>query len=199
MTGRARWAGVAALAAASAGCFGTTWHEVGGGHAASGHVVVVGSMRLIPPIDPVSSHPVVLVGPMRDHVFALFTHDLSERFDPTRRYPLERYESVWLPMEGFFFLDVPEARPVYLRGFLYVTGDGSSSTETPLRIDLRKQDRVVYIGELNVIRGRPARVTVRMDEPRAQRAATEAGRSALLELPWTTREGEPAELTSPID
>jgi hypothetical protein len=159
----------------------------------AGHVVVVGALRLHPPIEMHGDAPKFGVLPPKDHVYAMFTHDLSESFDRSRRVPLSRYESAWLPAKGWFFLDLPDARPVYLRGFLHTDGLTGSATELPVWIQVTRKDRVVYIGEINLVRTPPVRVTVNSDVNLARRASAETGRQTLLQLPWTVRPADPGE------
>ena len=202
-----RAAAVCALAGALAlgGCWRPSWRTLQpGSPLAPDKVVLVGSFVSVPPIQQRGNAPqrsgtwvnghyeppgkVIFVGEQEGNVAALFTRDLSQPWDEeSYGSPLATYDAAWIPMEGPFFIEVDRAPTLYLRGVLYVTDAGGVKWELPARLDLRPEDRIVYVGELRVVRTGERRVIVKDDHVAARRAAEELGMSQLAGKPWTSR------------
>ncbi|HEX9291554.1 MAG TPA: hypothetical protein VF904_18695 [Anaeromyxobacteraceae bacterium] len=187
---------VALLAAlALGGCANATWRSPRAGEALrSGEVVVVGSFTAVPGFDQYGPVPTnaILVGDLRGNLLAYFASDLSERWDPSPMgSPLSRAETALIPIRGHFFVVVPGPGPIWLRGVVLPTDTGAQKYEAPLRIEVAPGDRVVYVGELKLVRTGGRRLLVREDRATARRAASESGLGHLLDVPWTTRLASP--------
>jgi hypothetical protein len=191
--------GPRALAAAGAlllaGCAGATWRTPRPGERIGpDEIVVVGSFAAVPPFQQVGPAPTsaVLVGELRGNLVAFFAPDLAERWDPgPTSLPLARAERALLPLRGHFFFVVPRPGAVYLRGVVLQTDAGADKYELPIRIDLAAGDRVVYVGELKLVRTGDARLLVRDERAAARKAAGEAGLTEVVALPWRTRLARP--------
>jgi hypothetical protein len=186
---------LAAAGLALGGCAHATWRSPRAGEPLrSGEVVVVGSFSAVPPFDqngPVPTNA-ILVGDLRGNLLAYFSPDLSEPWDPSpRSQPLARAETALVPIRGHFFVVVPGPGPVWLRGVVLPTDMGAQKHEAPLRFEVAPGDRVVYVGELKLVRSGERRLLVRDERPAARRAANEAGLGHLLGVPWTTRLAHP--------
>ncbi len=186
---------LAPFALALAACAGATWRAPRAGEPLrQDEIVVVGSVTAVPPFAQYGPHQTnaVLLGQVRGNMLALIAPDLSERWDPSpRARPLSRAETALLPLRGHFFFVAPRAGTIYLRGVVYQTDTGGERYEAPLRIELAPADRVVYIGEVKLVRTGERRVLVRDDRAAARTATRDAGLAQLLELPWTTRLAQP--------
>lgn len=186
-----------------AGCMTPTWQGHAPGAAiANDKVILVGSLVADPPFNqdtkksrtPMISYvpdaPTALVGGQAGNVMAYFTADLSESLrQSVNRMPFDRFDWAWLPLEGYFFVEVPRRSPVYLRGMQYYTrgDDGAVRFELPAQVDLRGDDRVVYVGEIRVVGGAQRRFTFQDRAAEARKVAEVAGYRDLLALPWRTR------------
>ena len=131
---------------------------------------------------------VIFVGEQEGNVAALFTRDLTQKWDQEALgAPLATYDAAWVAMEGPFFIEVDRAPSLYLRGVVYVTDGGGVKWELPARLDLRPEDRIVYVGEVRVVRTGERRVLVKDEHVATRRAAEELGLSQLTGKPWTVR------------
>lgn len=200
-----------AVALAAAGCATPTWkdHLAGAGLPAD-KVVLVGSFVTVPPIaqrgvrtatgpsyGPNGWEPqggVVFVGKMAGNVGAAFTLDLAEPWrQDSMGMPLALFDWAWFPMSGHFFVEVPRLQKFFLRGIFYVTDGGTTKIELPARVDVPPGARVVYVGELRLVRTGDRRTIVNDKLAEARRAAEAAGRVDLLAVPWKTS------LLSPVE
>lgn len=192
----ARPALAAAGALVLAGCAGVTWRAPQPGEPiGSSEVVVIGSFAAVPAFEQYGPAPTnaVLLGDLRDNLVAYFAPDLAERWDPSpTAQPLVRAERALFPVRGHFFFVVPR-RPgtVYLRGVVLPTDLGADKYELPVRIDLAAGDRVVYVGELKLMRLGGGRLLIRDERAAARKAAHDAGLAQVAALPWTTRLARP--------
>jgi hypothetical protein len=189
---------VAALWLAVAACMRPTWNEIAAG-AAPGHgvVAVVGAVSLIPPVEQQSagSSRVVLVGAARDRMYAVFTVDLRRPFGPSLWEDASAHESVYLPLEGAFFIEIPRSHPrLYLRGVVIMTNRGRIGVETPVQLSFYPEDDIVYIGHVYVQRTSPRSTQVSDEQPEAREAAQQLGHGALATRPWTVRLARAIEL-----
>jgi hypothetical protein len=180
---------LAVLPALAGGCFAPTWRALPPGAAPpGGTIVLVGRISLVPPLGgraPASGE--VLPPEEALQVAAFFTADLSERFDRTgERLPLRDAWSAWIPLDTWFFVEVPRRSPVYLRGLL-VPGAVGTAVEAPARIPLASGDRVAYMGDLTVVRDAPPRLSLRRRTDDARHAAEVLGHGGLLAVPWAVR------------
>lgn len=190
------------------GCMVPTWKShVAGSPLLDDHVLLVGSFAAVPPINQEREGPpprcynagqpgaggcggTKLVGGQKGNLLGLFTPDLSERMrESINRMPFDEFDWAWIPMDGVFVIEVPRRERVYLRGMQYYTkGDeGAVRFELPGRVDLRSDDRVVYVGEIRWVRTGERRVTF-SDRLADTRAALEAkGFKDVVSLPWRTQ------------
>lgn len=190
-----------------AGCMTPTWKShVAGSPIQDDRVILVGSFAAVPPINQEREGPApvnycsgsvadrvgcpggtVLVGGQAGNLLGLFTPDLSEPMRQSiNRMPFDTFDWAWIPMDGAFVIEVPRRAHLYLRGLQYYTkGDeGAVRFELPGRVDLRPSDRVVYVGEIRVVRSGERRVIFndRLTETRV--ALAKAGFADVLALPW---------------
>lgn len=205
-----RLAALVAVATLS-GCGAPTWqrHLVGAG-LPQDKVILVGSFVTVPPIqqrgnaaprggsfvngryEPAGG--VVFMGEQKGNVAAVFTPDLSEPWrEDALRVGFNSYDWAWFPMEGTYVIEVPRERRLHLRGVFYVTDGGSVRFELPAEVDLRPDDRVVYVGELRVVRTGERRVLFNDRTAEARAALKEAGYEDVLSVPWRTRLFRPPE------
>ena len=186
-----------------AACAAPSWNEIApGAPPRQGTVAVVGAMSLIPPVERQSpgSSPVVMVGAARDRVYGVFTVDLRRPFGPDLWEDHSAHYSVYLPLEGDFFIEIPRGHSrLYLRGIVVMTNRGWTGVETPAQIRIGPDDEVVYIGHLYVQRTRPQWIEVRREEQAARRAADQLNHGALISRPWTVRPASPLELAPSND
>ena len=200
-----------ALALAAAGCATPTWKDhLAGARLPADKVILVGSFVTVPPIAQrgvrTATGPsygangwepqggVVFVGKMAGNVGAAFTLDLAEPWrQDSAGMPLALFDWAWFPMDGHFFVEVPRLQKFFLRGFFYVTDGGTTKIELPARVDLPPGARVVYVGELRLVRTGDRRTIVNDKLAEARRAAEAAGRVDLLAVPWKTS------LLSPVE
>lgn len=180
-----------------AACVPPSWNEIPqGGLPGPGTVAVIGAMSLIPPVERQSpgSSQVVLVGAARDRMYGVFTADLQRPFGPDLWEDRGAHDSVYLPVEGDFFIEIPRGRSrLYLRGVVVMTNRGATSVETPVQISLQPDDEIVYVGHVYVQRTPPQWTQVR-EEAQAARAAAERSHGALAARRWTVRLARPLEL-----
>lgn len=187
----------AALAAlpALAGCFVPTWRALPPGAApAGGAVVLVGRISLVPPLGLARAPaPGEVLGPEQvPRVVAFFTPDLSEPFRRGGdRLPLDDAWTALVPLDTWFFIEVPRRGTLYLRGVVAPGGGLATVVEAPARITLGPADRVAYVGDLTVVRADAARLSCRTRTEDARRAAAALGHAALLDAPWAVRVAVP--------
>jgi hypothetical protein len=169
-----------------AGCTSPTWrrHAPGAGFGRD-TVIVVGSIAGV--TDPGRGGA--------GKVMAFFTDDLSEPLRPgVDRPPFDRFDWAWLPGEGHFFVEVPRRERIYLRGVQYDTQrDGAVRLELPAQVEIRDDDRVVYVGEVRVGGGSQRRLSFGDRTAEARKVAQAAGHTDVLAVPWRTR------LLGPLD
>lgn len=180
---------LAALPALAGGCLVPTWRALApGAEPAPGAVVVVGRISLVPPLDGGAPAPGEVRRPDEAvQAMAFFTADLSEPFDGRGdRLPLARSWSAWVPLDTWFFVEVPRRAAVHLRGVL-APGAIATVVEIPARLPLVAGDRVAYVGDLTVVRAAPPRPSCRSRLPDARHAAEVLGHARLLALPWSVR------------
>lgn len=185
-------------------CFHPTWTPVGPGVGLKPDtVVLVGSFTADPPIQQHGlprgdcgvwfngrwepDGKIVFVQETDGNLIAYFTTDLSERWKPEERKPLDPAAWTYIPVQGHFFIQVPRAARVQLRGFGYLTNAGARTLELAAHVDISPQDRVVYVGEIKVHRSNPRRVEFRDQVEGARAAAKERGLTQLLQEPWAVR------------
>lgn len=191
--GGRRAVAAATLLAATAGCFVPTWRALPPGAAPGrGAVVLVGRISLVPPLGRERAPaPGEVVPPQRAaQVVAFFTEDLSE---PFRRggdeLPLDRAWTAWVPLDTWFFVEVPRRGALYLRGVV-APGGIATVVETPARLSIEPGDRVAYVGDLTAVRV-DGRLSCRTRTEDARRAAAALGHDALLGEPWAVRPAIP--------
>ena len=192
------------FALSAAACFHPTWVPVRTGAAIQpGTVVLVGSFTADPPI---RQHglprecdgawingrfqpdgKVVFVQETDGNVIAFFTPDTSETWRPGARKPVETTDWTYMPLQGHFFVKVPRVPRVHLRSFAYLTNAGSRTFELPAQVEILPEDRVVYVGEIIVHRGRTPRAEIRNAVNGARKAARELKLEGLLQAPWSER------------
>jgi hypothetical protein len=183
----------AALAALlGTACFTPTWRALPpGGVAEVGSVVLVGRISLVPPLGfAAPPAPGVIVSPADvAHAVALFSADLAEPFDATAasRLPLAQAFTAWVPLDTWFFVEVPRPGPLYLRGVVVPGGVSGTRVEAVARLPLAAGDRVAYVGDVTIVRDRPARLSCRSRPEDARRAAAELGHAALAGAAWQSR------------
>lgn len=191
-------------AALLAGCMTPTWraHAVGS-PITDDKVILVGSFASVPPINQERETPqrcygtastgcgaTILVGGQEGNVMGLFTPDLSEKMRMSNmRMPFDTFDWAWLPMEGTFAIEVPRWQVIHLRGIMYYTkgDDAMVRFELPGRIDLRPGDKVVYVGEIRLVRTGERRVSFNDRVADARRALEAGGLRDVLALPWRTQ------------
>jgi hypothetical protein len=192
-------------AALLAGCMTPTWQtHVAGAPVQADRVLLVGSFAAVPPINQEREGPPprcysngtgscgasILVGRQSGNLMAFFTPDPSAPMRASiNRMPFDDFEWSWIPMDGAFVIEVPRRDAIYLRGVQYYTkGDeGGVRFELPAHVALRASDRVVYVGEIRLVRTGDRRV-IFSDRLAATRGALEAGGYAdVLALPWRTQ------------
>jgi hypothetical protein len=200
-----RTTAVALAGLALAGCFKPTWKRVEPGQPlGQGTVVLVGSFVADPPIE---QHKVardwggtwvngryeppgkvVFVQETDGNAMAFFT-DPKEPFDSASRTVPARYDWFYMPLSGsgHFFIELPRAKRLHLRGFTYLTNAGGRMFDLPAFVDVGAGDRVVYVGEIRVHRGDGRRATFVNALEGARRAAREKGLTQLARAPWTVR------------
>ena len=181
-----------------AACASPSWNEIAAGAPPRpGTVAVVGAMSLIPPVErQVSgSSKVVMAGAARDRMYGVFTADLRRPFGPDLWDDRSAHYSVYLPLEGDFFIEIPRGHSrLYLRGVVVMTNRGSTGVETPVQIMIQPEDDIVYIGHVYVQRAPPRWTQVREEEQAARKAADQMSHGALTTRPWTVRLARPLEL-----
>lgn len=185
-------------------CFHPTWVPVRPGAALQPDtVVLVGSVSASPPIRqhglPRGScgvwvngrwepdGKIVFVQETDGNLMAYFTADLTEPWKADERKPLEITAWTYLPTQGHFFVQVPRAARVQLRGLGYLTNAGGRMLELPAHVDLSPEDRVVYVGAIKMHRTGVRRAEFVDDLAGARAAARERGLDQLLDTPWTVR------------
>lgn len=194
-------------AALLAGCMTPTWQShVAGAPVQADRVLLVGSFAAVPPINQEREGPAPrcytgggmvggcggngLMGKQAGNLMAFFTPDPSEPMRASiNRMPFNDFEWSWIPMDGAFVIEVPRREAIHLRGMQYYTkGDeGGVRFELPGRVPLRATDRVVYVGEIRIVRTGDRRV-IFSDRLADTRKALEAGGYAdVLALPWRTQ------------
>lgn len=204
---------VTALSAALlAGCMTPTWKShVAGAPFGHDRVILVGSMTADPPFrqdrqkpaphDPLCYGTVaervgkctggtVLVGGQAGNLMAFFTPDHSEKMrESVNRMPFDTFDWAWLPLEGAFAIEVPRRPQILLRGVQYYTkGDeGAVRFELPALVDIRPEDRVVYVGEIRVVQQGQRRVSFADRAADTRKALEAAGFADVLALPWRTQ------------
>lgn len=196
-----------AAAALLAGCMTPTWKtHLAGSPILEDRVLLVGSFAAVPPINQEREGPApvrnctgtagdcaggtMLVGGQAGNVMGLFTADVSETMRKSvNRMPFDKFEWAWIPMQGTFVIEVPRWEHVYLRGMQYYTkgDDGAVRFELPGRVEVRPADRVVYVGEIRVVRTGERRVTFTDRRVETRKALEAAGYSDVLALPWRTQ------------
>lgn len=200
-----RGAAAVLVAGALAGCATPTWpkHAPGSGIPAD-RVILVGSFVAVPPIEQRGQRApgggtwvngryeppghVVFVGDQAGHVAAVFTPDRSEPWqEATLTMPFSRYDWSWIPMVGAFAIEVPRQPVLHLRGFFYLTDGGSVRFELPADVELRADDRIVYVGEVRVVRTGDRRILFNDRAQETRRALGDGGFSDLAAAPWRTR------------
>jgi hypothetical protein len=195
--------GPAAFLALLAGCMTPTWQRhAPGAPIGRDTVILVGSISADPPfnqdtpvartwqLQPTPNVPSSFVGGQAGNVMAYFTDDVSEPLrQSVNRMPFDRFDWAWLPMQGYFFVEVPRRERVLLRGMQYYTrgDDGAVRFELPAQVDLRDDDRVVYVGEIRVVGGPQRRFSFNDRAAEARKVAEAAGYGDVLALPWRTR------------
>jgi hypothetical protein len=195
---------LALLGLSLAACFQPSWRPFRPGDALRADtVVLVGSFSSDPPVQQ-RGHPkcpprwvngrweppgkVVFVQETEGNVLAFFTADLSERWRSENLKPITGpYSWTYMPLDGHFFVEVPRASRVYLRGFTYGTDVGGRVFELPAQVELSPRDRVVYVGEIRLHRKGARRTEFRNGLEAARRAARGQGLDALLRTPWNVR------------
>ena len=200
-----RLALVALASLAGAGCASPTWQRHAPGAALpEDKVVLVGSFTAVPPIQQrgnrapgggtwVGNHyeppgRVVFVGEQEGNVAAIFTPDLAEPWrQDTLGVPFGAYDWAWIPMDGYFAIEVPRREHLYLRGVFYVTDGGAVRIELPAQVDLRRDDRVVYVGEIRLVRTGERRIVFNDRTSEARKAFTASGYGGLVSTGWRTR------------
>jgi hypothetical protein len=183
-----RVAAIAPVALALGACFGTTWEPLPPGHLpARNHVALVGTLEIVPPVERTmpGGGGSLVVGPPRTRAMAIFIPDLSLPF--VQWQSMKQKDTVWIPMEGPFFIDTPSRGILYLRGLVIATNRGTTTVELDLRIEVHPDDRILYVGHLLALRAPPARVEVKDERDAAIAAATAEGHAELAGQPWTTR------------
>jgi hypothetical protein len=195
-----------------AGCMTPTWKShLAGSPLADEHVILVGSFTADPPFtqerqgpaprDPLCYGTVaervgrctggtVLVGGQGGNLMGYFTPDLSENMrQSVNRMPFDTFDWAWMPLEGAFVIEVPRRPQVLLRGVQYYTKgkEGAVRFELPARVDVRPGDRVVYVGEIEVVQKGERRVTFNDRLADTRKALEAAGYSDVLALPWRTQ------------
>ena len=188
-------AALAVLLLLEAGCFVPTWRaQPTGARPARGTTVLAGRIAFVPPIGqygPIRNNT-ILAGGADGNVIAHFTTGLGEPFETApHTNPLQESWTAWMPVDGWFFIEVPEAAPVYLRGFEYLTDRGKISIAAPMRLPLVRGEPVAYVGEITVVRSGERRVSVRHRLEDARKVAQESGQGGLLGVPWAVRLAEP--------
>lgn len=196
-------------AALLGGCMTPTWQShLAGAPVQADRVLLVGSFAAVPPINQEREGPAPrcystglsgagsgcggagLVGKQQGNSMAFFTPDLSEQMRTSvNRFPFDTFDWAWIPMDGTFVIEVPRREHVYLRGFHYYTkgDDGAVRFELPGRVDLRPGDRVVYVGEIRLVRTGERRVIFNDRLADARKALGAAGFAEVLALPWRTQ------------
>lgn len=194
-------------AALLGGCMTPTWQShVAGAPVQADTVLLVGSFAAVPPINQEREGPAPrcytgggmiggcggngLMGKQSGNLMAFYTPDLSERMrESINRMPFTRFDWSWIPMDGAFVIEVPRRDAIYLRGMQYYTkGDeGGVRFELPARVALRATDRVVYVGEIRIVRTGERRVTFSDRLADTRKALQAGGFTDVLALPWRTQ------------
>ncbi len=197
-----RWLVPVLSAALLGGCMTPTWQShVPGRPIAGDKVLLVGSFAAVPPINQKREGPApwcyggpcgesLLVGGQAGNLLGLFTADLKEPMRQSiNRMPFSDFDWAWIPMEGTFVIEVPRRETIYLRGFQYYTkgDDAAVRFELPGRVALRPTDRVVYVGEIRLVRTGERRVTFNDRLAETRKALEAAGHADVLALPWRTQ------------
>lgn len=201
-----------AALAAFAGCAAPTWkrHPVGTG-LPDDKVVLVGSFTTVPPIEQRGNDTarsgqwvngryepagaVVFIGEREGNVAAIFTPDLAEPWQQDALgVGFSTYEWAWFPMSGPYVIEVPRRARLNLRGVVYLTDGGFVRFEVPAQADLRPDDRVVYVGEIRVVRSGERRILFSDRIGEARGAVKAAGYEEVLAVPWRTRLFRPLEV-----
>ena len=179
-----------------AGCVQATLPRVQPGSTpGKGMAILMGVVRIIPPV--VQNRPggpgAMIVGGMKGNFLATLSGSMEGEYSQSGWPPVQGAQTAWVPLEGPFFIEVPSGHTVYLRGLTAVTNVGRIDVDLPVRIDLRRGDRVVYVGHLIFNRVPPARVLVKDRGDEMRDDAKAAGHGALLSGKWVTR------LAVPVD
>lgn len=185
-----------------AGCMTPTWQShLAGAPVQADRVLLVGSFVAVPAINQEREGPPPrcyggpgggcggngLIGKQQGHLMAFFTPETSEAMRPSlNRMPFSSFDWSWIPMEGPFVIEVPRREHIYLRGMQYYTkgDDGGVRFELPARVDLRPDDRVVYVGEIRLVRSGDRRVIYNDRQAETRKALEGAGYAEVLALPW---------------
>ncbi len=201
---------VAALAAL-AGCFTPTWQRhLAGTALPDDKVILVGSFTTVPPIQQRGNSTdrggwvngryegptnVVFVGETKGNAAAIFTPDLSEPWQQNARsVGFSTYDWAWFPMDGgAYVVEVPRRPRLNLRGVIYLTDGGWVRFEVPAQVDLRPDDRVVYVGEIRVVRSGDRRTLFNDRTAETRNALKAAGYAEALAVPWRTSVFRPLE------
>jgi hypothetical protein len=186
-----------ALLLVVAACVRPGWNEIAAGEQPrGGTVAVVGALSLIPPVEQQSagSPGVMMVGAARDRMYGVFTEGLERPFGPDLWGDQGAHNSVYLPFEGAFFIEIPRGHSrLYLRGVVVTTNRGSIGIEVPVQITLQPEDQIVYIGHVYVQRTSPELTQVKDEQAEARQAAHQMGHGVLTTRPWTVRLARPFE------
>ena len=186
-----------ALVLAAPACVRPSWNEISAGaQPRRGTVAIVGALTLIPPVEQQSrgSSKVLLVGAASDRMYGVFTGDLERPFGPDLWKDEDAHNSVYLPLEGAFFIEIPRGHSrVYLRGVVVMTNRGQTGIEVPVQITLQPEDQIVYIGHVYVQRTSPEATQVKDEQDATRQAAHELGHGVLTTQPWTVRLARPFE------
>jgi len=188
---------------ALAGCMTPTWKtHAAGAPMADDHVLLVGSVMAIPPFNQEREGPVpicysaahgqpcggtMLVGGQAGNLMGFFTTDLSEKMRTSvNRMPFDTFDWAWIPLEGAFVIEVPRRERIYLRGVQYYTkgDDGAVRFELPGHVDLRRNDRVIYVGEIHVVRTGERKITFEDRQADTRKALEAGGYGEVLATPW---------------
>ncbi len=192
------------LVMSTSACFHPTWAPLRPDTGLSPDTIVLaGSLRADPPIQQHGlprghcgvwyqgrwepDGKIVFVQETDGNLMAMFTSDLSEPWKPQERKAVEPTAWTYLPVQGHFFIQVPRASRVQLRGLYYLTNAGARTFELPAHVDVSPQDRVVYVGEIQLQRSGARRAGFRDQVEGARAAARERGLTQLLQEPWTVR------------
>lgn len=190
-----------------AGCMTPTWQShLAGAPVQADRVLLVGSFAAVPPINQEREGPAPrcysgggmiggcggngLVGKQEGNLMAFFTADRSEPMRQSiNRMPFDAFDWAWIPMDGPFVIEVPRRETIHLRGMQYYTKgeEGGVRFDLPARVDLRAGDRVVYVGEIRLVRTGERRVIFGDRQAETRKALQAAGYADVLAAPWRTQ------------